>query len=73
MGERLFGHTSPIYFEFAGRGVFQPDAARALLADMEKAGCAVGDQGRFADAAQREEVLAIYREGIASLRRRLNE
>jgi len=73
MGERLFGHTSPIYFEFASRSVFQPDAARSLIADMEKAERAIGGQAHFADAAQREEVLALYREGIASLRRRLNE
>ncbi len=73
MDEPLFAHTSPIYFEFAGRGVFQPEAARALVADMEAAELAIRTNGHFKDDAQRDEVLAIYREGAALLRRRLNE
>jgi hypothetical protein len=71
MGEPLFGHTSPIYFEFAGRGVFQPDAVRALLADLEKGERAITDQGHFADAAQRDQVLVLYRDAAGLLRRRL--
>jgi len=73
MGEVLFGHTSPIYLEFAGRGAFETDAARALIADMENAERTIASQGRFANDAQREEVLTLYRAGAETLRRRLKE
>jgi hypothetical protein len=73
MDEPLFAHTSPIYLEFGGRGVFLPEAARALIADLEAAELSIGTKGKFENDAQREEVLAIYREGAAKLRQRLKE
>ena len=73
MGVAPFAHTSPIYLELAGRKIFQADAARALVADMEAAEKAIGAKAKFDRDAQREEVLKIYRDGIALLRKRLNE
>ena len=72
MGEPLFAHTSPIYLEFGGKGVFKKDAAEALIADMESSLQTIPTKAKFADDAQRDEVLNIYREGIATLRKRLN-
>ena len=73
MGEALFAHTSPIYLELGGKSVFKKEAAEALLADMESALKVLPSKARFAEYAQREDVLKIYREGIATLRRRLSE
>ncbi|HEV7406539.1 MAG TPA: CehA/McbA family metallohydrolase [Chthoniobacteraceae bacterium] len=71
LDEPLFAHTSPIYLEFAGRTLFQPDAARTLLADLEASELAIRTTGRFQDDAQRDEVLAGYRDAAAALRRKL--
>jgi hypothetical protein len=40
---------------------------------MESALKVIPTKGRFAEEAQREDVLKIYREGIATLRQRLSE
>jgi len=72
MGEPLFGHTSAIYVEVAGRPIFKPAAARELLADMEGAVQDITAKGQFDNPAQRDEVLKVYHAGIATLRRRLN-
>lgn len=73
MGEALFAHTSPVYIELGGRRVFRPEAAKALIAEMESALSQIPAKGKFANEAQREEVLKIYRDGIRSLRQRLGE
>lgn len=72
MGEPLFGHTSAIYVEVAGKPIFQPGAARELIATMEGAITEITAKGHFENDAQRDEVLAVYRTGIATLRKRLN-
>jgi len=69
-GEALFGHTSPVYLEFAGRTIFQPEAAAGFLREMEQSLRVISEKGQFETSAQREEVLAIYQEAIAGLRRR---
>ena len=71
MGETPFAHTSPIYVELGGKSVFQAEAARALVADMEAALKAIPAKAVFDRDAQRDEVLKIYRDGIATLRRQL--
>lgn len=73
MGEALFAHTSPVYIELGGRRVFRPEAAKSLIADMESALQRISAKGQFANDAQREEVLKIYRDGIRTLRPRLGE
>lgn len=71
MDEPNFGHTSPIYVAGDGQSIFQRESAEALLADMESALKTIPAKSKFSNDAQREEVLNIYREGIAMLRRRL--
>lgn len=73
MGEAVFAHTSPVYIELGGRRVFRPEAAKALVADMESALQQIPAKGQFASDVQREEVLKIYRDGIRSLQQRLGE
>ncbi|MBI4663056.1 MAG: CehA/McbA family metallohydrolase [Verrucomicrobia bacterium] len=73
MGEALFAHTSPTYIELGGKGIFRKEAAEELLADMESALKTIPMKAKFAEDAQREEVLKIYRDGIEMLRTRLGE
>lgn len=53
LGQPLFAHTSPIYVEVAGRPIFDAQAARALIAEMEQAVEQIKKQGRFADDEER--------------------
>ncbi|HEX5104381.1 MAG TPA: CehA/McbA family metallohydrolase [Pirellulaceae bacterium] len=72
-GKPHFAHTSPIYIELAGRRIFRPEVARGLIADMEKSIEAIKAEGKFADAAEEEAVLSVYREGIAVMQQRLSQ
>jgi len=71
-GEPLFGHTSAVYVEMGGKTIFKREAAEALVADMRVAIDSIGQHAKFADDDQRDEVLNVYREGIATLEARLN-
>ena len=71
LGEPLFGHTSAVYIELAGKTIFQPEAAKALIADMQQAIKTIQEKAKYDNEAQRDEVLDVYRQGIASLRKRL--
>ena len=71
LGGKLFGHTSAVYVELAGKSIFSRAAAGALIADMQDAMEKIQEQAAFADDAGREGVLKVYREGIAALRSRL--
>jgi len=71
LGGSLFGHTSAVYIELAGKNIFKPDTARELIADMQESIQTIQEKAVFADGEQRERVLDIYRDGIATLRKRL--
>jgi transposase len=73
LGEPLFAHTSPIYVELGGHGVFKPDSARELIADIEESIGIIQRLGHFADERQYDSILGIYREAIETLRRRLQQ
>lgn len=73
LGEALFAHTSPIYIELGGRGVFKPDSARELIEDIEESVSIIQKQGHFAEQRQLYDILGIYYDGVQSLRRRLQE
>jgi hypothetical protein len=62
-----------LYIEYAGRSVFKPEAARELIADMERSIRSIQSKAKFADDRERDEVLSVYREGIETSRRRLRE
>jgi hypothetical protein len=72
-GRELFAHTSPVYVTVAGRSVFLPEVARALLKKMKKSRALIADQGTFEDDLSKARVLDVHNEGIAALERRLAE
>jgi hypothetical protein len=69
-GRPLFGHTSPIYVTVGGASVRIQEDVDWLIRDMEQAVETISARGSFAQPADRERVLAVYREGIAALRKR---
>lgn len=72
-GAQLFGHTSAVYVEIAGRTVFKPKVARELIADMNKAMETIREKASFANDGQVDEILNVYREASMALRERLEK
>ena len=72
-GKPLFAHTSPIYIELEGKRIFRPEVARGLIAEMEKSIESIKTQGKFADVAEEEAVLSVYRDGVTTMRKRIDE
>ena len=73
LGQPLFAHTSPIYVELEGRKVFDRPTAEVLLAEMRRGLEVIPKRGTFAEDAELQRVLAVYREGIATLENRMAE
>ena len=71
MGEPIFGHTSPIYVDYAGQKLFRFDAAQSMITSLETGLRSIEAAAKFANDSQRDEVRKIYREAIDSLRNRL--
>ncbi|MEZ6073624.1 MAG: CehA/McbA family metallohydrolase [Pirellulales bacterium] len=71
LGGQLFGHTSAVYVDIAGRSTFHEADALGLLDDMQQATETIIREARFADDAQQNEVLDVYQAGIKTLRQRL--
>ncbi len=67
----LFSHTSAIYVTLSGRSVFQPSAAKDLLAEMQRSRTFIQGRGAFANKTQRAQVLGVYDEAIDALRKRI--
>jgi hypothetical protein len=70
-GRDLFAHTSPIYFEVAGREVFDRSTAESLLAEMQSNRAQIAEKSLFADGGERQQVLRVHDEAIGRLRERL--
>jgi hypothetical protein len=73
LDRQLFAHTSPVYIDFAGKRVFDVDAARLLLRRVEEARAAIRSRGKFGDDASRDKILAIYDEAAEELAKRINQ
>jgi hypothetical protein len=73
LGNALFSHTSPVYVEVGGKPIFEPAAARDLLAEIERAIRYITEKGEFADDVERARVLDVYRDAIAELRRKVDK
>ena len=67
----LFAHTSPIYVEIGGKKPFDRPTAEKLMAEMKRALEVIPKRGTFANDAERERVLEVYREGIRNLEYRM--
>ena len=72
-GKRLFGHTSPVYVEVAGKRIFRPEVARQLIGEIESNIKEINAKGRFANETERDTVLEVYQAGIRALRKRLTQ
>jgi len=67
----LFAHTSPIYVEIDGKKIFDRPTAEKLMAEMKRALEVIPKRGTFANDAERDRVLEVYREGIRTLEARM--
>ena len=72
-GKPLFGHTSPIYLDVAGKHIFRADVARGLLSEMERSREFVASKALFADEREKQAVLSVYDESLAILRKKIDE
>ena len=72
-GGELFAHTSPIYVQFGGAGVFDRQIALGLVEEMHSDLKEIERQAHFADESQRASVRRVYDEAIEVLRMRLGE
>src|SRR5262249_6018657 len=69
----LYAHTSPIYLDFAGQRVFDLEAARALLRQMEEAQSEIRTRGTFSSPQAAAKLLALYTQASQDLTRRINQ
>jgi len=65
--QQLFAHSSPIYVEVQGNRNFEPEAARELLKQLEKARDDIRARGKFSDNAARDRLLALYTDAARDL------
>jgi hypothetical protein len=69
----LYAHSSPVYVELSGKGVFDVEAARSLQRELEEARDAIRQRGRFSTPAARDQVLALYERATKELTERVNQ
>lgn len=69
----LFAHTSPVYVDFAGKGVFDVDAARLLLRRVEECRASIRSRGKFGEDAARDKILATYDDTTKELAKRIGQ
>ncbi|MDA1166313.1 MAG: CehA/McbA family metallohydrolase [Planctomycetota bacterium] len=72
-GRKLYGHTSPIYVEVAGRNRFDPKVARGLIEQMKMAQTMINENGRFEDDQARSQVLDVYQDATEKLKSQLGD
>jgi hypothetical protein len=58
-GPAVFAHTSPVHVQVGGRPAVRAASARWLLGWLDRFEELLRAHGRFADDAQRDEVLAV--------------
>jgi hypothetical protein len=73
LDRQLFAHTSPIYVDFAGKRVFDVEAARLMLRRMEQALEEIRSRGKFGDNAARDKIAAIYDDTSKELVKRIDQ
>ena len=72
-GRPIFSHSSPIYAEFQGRRVFRAEVALDLIQQMEESLLQIRAKAVFAGDEESQRVMQVYREGIRTLKKRLQE
>ena len=73
LGRPLFAHTSPIYFEVAGKRVFDAAVAQDFIQEINDGLKVIQEKAVFADESERRAVVDVHTRGIAELRRRLEK
>jgi hypothetical protein len=71
-GKTVFAHSSPVYVNYQGRGMFDVEAGLALLKQVEEGQAAIKARGRFSSAAAQQKLLALYDAAAQDLRDRIN-
>jgi hypothetical protein len=69
----LFAHSSPVYIDLAGKRVFNLEAARALLKQLEEARADIRAKGKFSSPDTQEKLLAIYEQAGKELAKQINQ
>ncbi|HEY1600176.1 MAG TPA: CehA/McbA family metallohydrolase [Pirellulales bacterium] len=72
-GCHLFAHSSPVYVQVGGRGVFDAETATGLLAEMQADKKKIDMRATLPTPKERQDVLAVYEEAIAALQKRLEQ
>jgi hypothetical protein len=73
LDRQLYAHSSPVYVEFGGEGVFDVEAARRLLLRLEEGEADIRGRGRFSNPQARAKLLGLYEEAAKDLTARLNQ
>ncbi|MFN4261469.1 MAG: CehA/McbA family metallohydrolase [Gemmataceae bacterium] len=69
----LYAHTSPVYLDFAGQRVFDVEAARGLLKQLEEGQADIRARSRFSSPEALRQVEAIYTHAATLLRQRMSQ
>ncbi len=72
LGRTPYGHTSPVYVNYAGKGVFDVEAAQALLKQVEEGQGVVRAAGHFSSLDARKRVEKLYEDAAKNIRDRIN-
>ncbi|MBM83745.1 MAG: hypothetical protein CMJ78_24575 [Planctomycetaceae bacterium] len=72
-GRELFGHTSPIYVNVDGSGVWDQTTAKQILAEMQANHKAIVENGKFEDAQAKARVLDVHGTAIDTLKARIEQ
>ena len=58
--------------EVAGKRLFRVAEAKRMIAEMESSIATIEQKARFADAAERDSVMSVYRRAITDLQQRIS-
>ncbi len=70
--KKPFAHSSPVYVNFDGKGVFDVDAAQGLLKQVEEGHATISAKAKFSSPEAGKKLLAIYDQAGQILRERIN-
>ncbi len=70
-GRTPFAHSSPVYVNYAGKGVFDVESAQALLKQVEEGQGVVRSAGQFSTPAARQRVEKLYEDAARNIRERI--
>jgi hypothetical protein len=69
----LYAHSSPVYVDYEGKRVFDLDAARDLLLQLEQAQAGIRAKGKFSSPEAQRTLLGIYEQAVKDVQTRINQ